>query len=545
VADRSSEQSANAAKDLAGTTPEMNLCLLRSCAWAVDREMNLRSVQLRAAASAAPLSGRVPNPIHPGIYKIEKREWWLWACVVVVTLLLTLGIASFVLPMAASSFRGFEELEMRRAVRGLVGLVLLFDFYAIYQQYQLSSMRRRLNERDDLFRLITEKAADMIAVVDTKGHRVYNSPSYERILGYSPEQLEATSSFEQIHPDDHEKIKEAAAEASRSGVGRRIEYRMRHRDGSWRVLESTASTILDAKGRVDKLVIVNRDITDRKRAEEALQEYKTHLEELVATRTAELMRANEQLQRDVTERKEVQRELTCKLEELARSNGELEQFAYVASHDLQEPLRMVASYSQLLAKRYKDKLDAEAEEFIGFAVDGARRMQQLIEDLLSYSRLTTRAKALTRTESENACKIAIGNLQGAIKDSNAVVTVGPLPAVLADASQLAALFQNLIGNAIKYRNERTPEIHISARPEGNDWVFSVKDNGIGIEQQYFERIFQMFQRLHSRKNYPGTGIGLAICKKIVERHGGRIWLESQSGQGSTFLFTIPQAEGRQ
>jgi PAS domain S-box-containing protein len=491
------------------------------------------------------LSRRASDPIHPGIYKIERREWWLWACVVVVTLLLTLGIASFVLPMAASSFRGFEELQMKRAVRGLVGLILLFDFYAIYQQYQLRSMRRRLNERDDLFRLITEKAADMIGVVDTRGRRVYNSPSYERILGYNPKQLEATSPLEQIHPDDHEKVKEAAAEASRSGVGRRIEYRMRHMDGSWRVLESTASTIVDAEGRVDKLVIVNRDITDRKRAEEALQEYKTHLEELVAKRTAELMRANEQLQRDITERERVQQELTSKLEELARSNAELEQFAYVASHDLQEPLRMVASYTQLLAKRYEDKLDAEAEEFIGFAVDGARRMQQLIEDLLSYSRLTTRGKALTRTESETACKSAIGNLQESIKDSNAMVSVGALPAVRADASQLAALFQNLIGNAIKYRNERRPEIHIEARRRGNEWVFSVQDNGIGIEPQYFERIFQMFQRLHSRKNYPGTGIGLAICKKIVERHGGRIWLESQPGQGSTFLFTIPRAEGKQ
>jgi light-regulated signal transduction histidine kinase (bacteriophytochrome) len=206
---------------------------------------------------------------------------------------------------------------------------------------------------------------------------------------------------------------------------------------------------------------------------------------------------------------------------------------------------MVASYTQLLGRRYKGKLDADADEFIGFAVDGASRMQQLIVDLLSYSRLTTRGKALTLTQAEDACNAAIGNLQESIKDSKALVSVGPLPAVLADAGQLAALFQNLIGNAIKYRNERRPEIRVEARPQGNEWVFSVQDNGIGIESQYFERIFQMFQRLHSRKEYAGTGIGLAICKKIVERHGGRIWLESEPGRGSTFLFAIPHAERMQ
>jgi len=448
-------------------------------------------------------------------------------------------MASFLLPIGTVPLREFEELHISLAVRGLIGLVLLFDIYALYQQYQIRVVRRSLNERDDLFRLITEKAADMIAVVDTNGRRVYNSPSYERILGYSPEQLETTSSFDQIHPDDREKVKEAAAEASGSGVGRRIEYRMRHKDGSWRVLESTASTILDPAGRVNKLVIVNRDITDRKRAETALQEHKIHLEELVATRTAELKSANDQLQQDIRERKRVQQELTRKLEELARSNAELEQFAYVASHDLQEPLRMVASYTQLLGRRYHGKLDADADEFIGFAVDGASRMQQLIEDLLSYSRLTTRGKALTLTEAGAACDAAIGNLQESIKDSNAAISVSPLPAVCADASQLTALFQNLIGNAIKYRNKHKPEVHIDAQAQENEWIFSVRDNGIGIESQYFDRIFQMFQRLHSRKDYPGTGIGLAVCKKIVERHGGRIWLESQPGHGSTFLFTIP------
>ncbi|MGA8872574.1 MAG: ATP-binding protein [Candidatus Acidiferrales bacterium] len=504
--------------------------------------MNSASVELPRVESPPLLNRRASNPAHVGLRKIEQREWWLWGSALLVTFILTLGIVSSLLPIGAPRLGEADEFQMRLAVRGLIGLVLLFDIYTIYQQYQIHGVRHQLNERDELFQLITEKAADMIAVVDTSGHRVYNSPSYERIMGYSREELGATSSFEQIHPDDREKIKAAAAEASRSGAGQQIEYRMRHKDGTWRVLESTASTILNAEGNVDKLVIVNRDITDRKRAEIALQEYKIHLEELVAMRTAELIEANKRLQCDITERNRVQQELTRKLEELARSNADLEQFAYVASHDLQEPLRMVISYTQLLARRYQGKLDASADEFIGFAVDGASRMQQLIQDLLSYSRLTIRGKALQFTETGAACDAALENLREAIEDSNAEVTVGRLPTVVADATQLSQLFQNLIGNAIKYRNERRPEIRVDARSDGNEWVFSVQDNGIGIEPQYFERIFQMFQRLHTHKDYSGTGIGLAICRKIVERHGGRIWVESHPGRGSTFRFAIPQAE---
>jgi PAS domain S-box-containing protein len=248
--------------------------------------------------------------------------------------------------------------------------------------------------------------------------------------------------------------------------------------------------------------------------------------------------------RDVTEQKRAQQELARKVEELARSNAELEQFAYVASHDLQEPLRMVASYTQLLARRYKGKLDSNADEFIGFAVDGAVRMQLLVQDLLSYSRVTTKGQSFQLIDAKAACENALENLRTSIKDSNAIVNVGPLPPVLADARQFMQLFQNLIGNAVKYCDERTPEIHVAAKPDGDQWLFSVQDNGIGIAPQYSERIFQMFQRLHTTKKYSGTGIGLAICRKIVERHGGKIWVEAQPGKGSTFVFTIPRAEGR-
>jgi len=249
--------------------------------------------------------------------------------------------------------------------------------------------------------------------------------------------------------------------------------------------------------------------------------------------------------RDITERKTAEAHLLQKIEELNVSNEELGKFAYIASHDLQEPLRMVASYTQLLSRRYKGKLDAEADEFIAFAVDGANRMQRLIQDLLAYSRVGTKGKELLDTSSEVALQQALRNLRSAIEESGALVTHDPLPTVLADEMQLTQMFQNLVGNAIKYQNTGVPSVRVSAaRDGGGKWVFSVKDNGLGIDPQYFERIFGMFQRLHKREEFAGTGIGLAICKKIAERHGGSISVESQVGQGSTFRFAMEGVKGR-
>jgi PAS domain S-box-containing protein len=242
--------------------------------------------------------------------------------------------------------------------------------------------------------------------------------------------------------------------------------------------------------------------------------------------------------RDITERKRAEEKLKLTVADLARSNKDLEQFAYVASHDLQEPLRMVSSYTQLLARRYQGRLDAKADKYITYAVDGANRMQRLIEDLLAYSRVGTRARGFEPTDCTAVLDQALANLKAAIEKSEAVVTHDPLPRVVHDKLLLVQLFQNLIGNAIKFHVE-APRIHVSAEQKGDEWVFAVCDNGIGIEAQYAERIFTIFQRLHTNEEYAGTGIGLAICKKIVERRGGRIWVESQPGRGSTFYFTVP------
>ncbi len=242
---------------------------------------------------------------------------------------------------------------------------------------------------------------------------------------------------------------------------------------------------------------------------------------------------NRQLAAEVEARRETEAALL-------RSNTELEQLAYVASHDMQEPLRMVASYLQLVAQRYKGQLDSDADEFIGYAVDGAKRMQALINDLLAYSRVGTKARPFEPTDCNRLADIALGNLAIAIAETGAQVTRDTLPTLKGDASQLLQLFQNLLANAIKFKRDEPPRVHFTAQAQGEFWRFSVSDNGIGIAPEYFDRIFVLFQRLHGRGDYPGTGIGLAICKKIVERHGGEISVQSTLGEGSTFTFTIPR-----
>jgi signal transduction histidine kinase len=264
------------------------------------------------------------------------------------------------------------------------------------------------------------------------------------------------------------------------------------------------------------------------------------LEQRVDDRTTSLRLANERLAEEVKEHEQTEAELKRTGAELARSNRDLEQFAYLASHDLQEPLRMVASFTQLLARRYEGRLDADADDFIRFALDGAVRMQQLIQDLLEYARLGKAEPAPALVDCADALQAALGNLRATLEESGAIVTYGDLPTVRGVSSQLVQLLQNLIANAVRFRSAAPPEIHIEARLVDDEWRFSVRDNGIGIDPQYAERIFLPFERLHSRADYPGTGIGLAICKRIVERHGGHLGVESAPGRGSTFFFTLPR-----
>jgi signal transduction histidine kinase len=273
-----------------------------------------------------------------------------------------------------------------------------------------------------------------------------------------------------------------------------------------------------------------------------LKQYNQVLIRKLETKIQQVEKVNRDLEQGLTERKRAEEQIRRTLADLERSNKELEQFAYIASHDLQEPLRMIASYTQLLQARYGDRLDQDAKEFIDYAVEGASRLQCMIEDLMKYSRVVTRGKLPDTVDAHAALGEGLANLSLLIAENGAVVTNGDLPQVKADRSQLIHLFQNLIQNAIKFRRPERPLIHVSASRGNDGWVFAIRDNGIGIEPQYFERIFGIFQRLHTRTEYPGTGMGLSICKRIVERHGGRIWVESELGEGSTFHFTLPEGE---
>jgi PAS domain S-box-containing protein len=303
-----------------------------------------------------------------------------------------------------------------------------------------------------------------------------------------------------VHPDDRERAIQEAADNYHRGQPGVVQFRCVTKDGRVIHTETHSTLSYDESTKTPVVRGVTMDITERKIAEEALARY---------------------------------------AEDLRRSNLELQQFAYVASHDLQEPLRMVTSYLQLLEQRYHDQLDEDAREFIGYAVDGAARMKALIQDLLTYSRVERAEKIFSPVDTNMVLKNVLDNLSVTIEESNAAITVDTLPTITGDERQITQLFQNLISNAIKFRGERKPEIHIGAERKGNNWVFYVRDNGIGIEAQYLDRIFVIFQRLHNRGKYPGTGIGLAICKKVVERRGGRIWVESQPGEGTTFYFNIP------
>jgi PAS domain S-box-containing protein len=393
-------------------------------------------------------------------------------------------------------------------------------------------MEEELRQASLYTRSLIEASLDPLVTISPEGKVTDVNRATELATGLTRNQLIGTDFSDYF--TEPQRAREGYQKVIAEGEVRDYPLTLRHVSGRTMDVLYNATVYRNEAGEVQGVFAAARDITERKRTEQELEKYRQHLEELVGQRTAELETSNRQLQEEIAERKRV-------AEDLARSNKDLEQFAYVASHDLQEPLRIVSGYLQLIERRYKGKLAAEADEFINFAVDGAARMQSLIQDLLAYSRVGTQGRRFAPTDCENVFERAVGNLGRAVADSAATVTHDPLPTVLADATQLVQVFQNLIGNAIKFRGAEPPRIHVAARPQDGRWLFSVRDNGIGVEPQYAERIFVLFQRLHPRDKYPGTGIGLSVCQRIIERHGGRIWVESKPGEGSTFHFTLSQA----
>ena len=386
------------------------------------------------------------------------------------------------------------------------------------------------------FERLCSLSPDVICVVGVDGRFERVNRALERLLGRSRDELSARSFFDFVHPDDLPATQAAMDSGRLRETALCFENRYRCQDGAYRWLSWHISA--NAAGR---LYAIGRDVTGQKRAASVAASLKERLQCEIQAREeieAAWRQAQELLEEQITA---LEARLAERTAELAASNAELAQFAYVASHDLQEPLRMISSYLQLLARRYRGRLDADADDFIAYAVGGAKRMQTLINDLLAYSRVGRPGRPFETLDCQAALDQALHNLQAAIEEAGAVITHDPLPGLKADGSQLIHLFQNLIDNAIKFRGGAPPCIHISAAQRGGRWTFAVSDNGIGIGPEYAGRIFKIFQRLHTSEAYPGTGIGLAICQKIVERHGGRIWVESRPGQGATFRFTLPGA----
>jgi len=378
-------------------------------------------------------------------------------------------------------------------------MIVLIALYFI----NIDNIKRKKAE-EELNRFFT-LSLDMMCIIGDDGYFKRINPAFEDVLGYTRDELFSKPYHEFIHPEDKEKTLTEVTKMINEGTKLTIENRCIRKDGTYRWLAWKSVP-------VEKMRYASAtDITEQKIAAEQIKKMNQELELRVQRRTSELKRSNEELQ----------------------------QFAYVASHDLQEPLRMVASYMQLLERKYKGKLDEKADMYIGFAVDGASRMKALINDLLNFSRVDSKAKTLAPTDFNVTLEEVMQNLKEAIKENKAKIIVeGTLPTIIAESSQMIQLFQNFISNAIKFKGDNIPEIRVSAEEQPAHWVFKIKDNGIGIEKEYWDRIFVIFQRLNNRVEYPGTGIGLAICKKIVERHGGKIWLESETGKGTTFFFTI-------
>jgi PAS domain S-box-containing protein len=386
----------------------------------------------------------------------------------------------------------------------------------------LIQMTQDLSLKHRLLNSVVEGTTDPIYIRDLEDRFVLANSACAKLYGRSEKDMVGIRLNELMPDGPYRVIADSDWEIIRMGTTRTVEE-VAELDGLERIFLTTKGPYRDADNKTIGTIGIARDITELRKLDEARLQVLTH---------------------DIRVRKTAAEHLANTVAELKRSNDELEHFAYIASHDLQEPLRMVASYTQLLAERYKGRLDTDADDFIAFAVDGATRMQQLIMDLLAYSRAGANVGESHQISSERALQATLANLQTAIAESGAIVSHDALPDITMDELQLTQIFQNLIGNAIKYRGAELPHVHISCvTSDAAEWVFSVRDNGLGIESQYFEKIFVLFQRLHGREEFEGTGIGLSICKKLLERIGGRIWVASQPRAGSTFSFAVRKGVG--
>jgi len=379
------------------------------------------------------------------------------------------------------------------------------------QNDELIISRQLVETERQRYQDLFEFAPDGYVVTDRFGMIQEANRAAAELIGVPQKALPGKPLFVFFAANDHATFYDLLQQLAQRQGALSWEAFLQRRDREKVPLIVNAAPIREPNGNICGIRWLLRDNTQQKKAEEKMHTLNSELEARVEQRTAELRRSNEQLQ----------------------------QFAYVASHDLQEPLRAVSTYVQILADRYRSRLDSQADEFIHYAVDGASRMQELIRDLLNYSRAQTKEQELTETNCEEVVARVLESLQLSIAESMAAVTVDSLPVVMGDRQQLQQVFQNLLINALKFCGPEPPQIHIAAQPKEQEWVFSVRDNGIGLDQGHAERIFVIFQRLHTRREYPGTGIGLAICKRIIERHGGRIWVESEPGKGATFYFTLP------
>ncbi|MCG8470187.1 MAG: ATP-binding protein [Gemmatimonadetes bacterium] len=452
-----------------------------------------------------------------GNWKRLPFEVWLVPALIVSTAIQFLFIPFSVVPTDAF---GTVSYALKLVSYALIFVGLVASMYGLYRQVERSAhlirhknealeaevgVRREAEKQVRIsevkYRTILETIQEGYFEVDLAGNFVFWNDSLAEMLGYPPERLSGLNYRSYTREGQSGIVFETFGEVYRTGKSCQVfGWEIVRADGTRRFAEASAGPVHDHDGEIVGFRGIVRDVSARRATEERLE---------------------------------------TKSRELARSNEELRQFAYVASHDLQEPLRMVAGYTQLLARRYEGQLDEEADLFIRYAVEGVDRMQQLIRDLLDYSRVQTHGKRFERVDLGASVQWALSNLEGAIADADAAVTIDELPTIIGDATQMGQLFQNLLANAIKFRGDRPLEIHVGVQQRPGEWQISVRDNGIGIDPEYRTRVFEIFQRLHAPDEHEGTGIGLAICKRIVERHGGEIWVEAGPVQGATFAFTLP------